>query len=134
VSNYERCRFVSTTVAKIEALSRYGSPKSGSGSSASLFDDVVVVLALGGVGLLVSLVRAVDGDLDGDFASLNLLAVHLSNSLLLLLLRGQGDETEATALAGLTASLELLDHETGNGAKSDLGRRRLVGREELLQL
>jgi hypothetical protein len=54
--------------------------------------------------------------------------------LLLQLLRGQRDEAEATALAGLAASLELLDHEAGDGAKGDLGGQGLVGFEQLLEL
>jgi len=94
----------------------------------------VVVLALGGVGLLVSLVRAVDGNLDSDLATLNLLPVHLRDSLLLLLLVGKSNEAEATTLAGLSASLELLDHEARDRAESNLGRRWLVGSEELLKL
>jgi hypothetical protein len=52
----------------------------------------------------------------------------------LQLLRSQGDEAEATTLARLTTSLELLDHETGNGTQGDLGRQRLVGGEKLLKL
>ncbi len=93
-----------------------------------------VGLDLLGVGLLVRLVRAVDGDLDGDLASLNLLAVHLRDGLLLQFLRSQGNETKTTALASLTTSLELLDHESGDGSEGDLGGGRLVGGEELLEL
>lgn len=89
---------------------------------------------LGGLDLLIGLVRAVDGDLDSNLAAVNVLSVHLSNSLLLQLLRSQRDEAEATALAGLATSLELLDHKAWNRAKSDLGRQRLVGSEKLLKL
>lgn len=94
-------------------------------------------LALGGsilVGLLVGLVGAVNGDLDSDFATLDLLAVHLGDGLLLKLLGGEGDKAEASTLAGLTTGLELLDHEAGNRAQGDLGGRGLVVVEELLEL
>ena len=89
------------------------------------------LLSLGGVILFAG---AVDGDLDSDLATLNLLAVHLLDGLLLLLLRAESDETETTALTALVASLELLDHETRNGTQGDLGGDRLVGVEELLEL
>lgn len=117
----------------MECLSR------GSDSSASLLGSAVggglgLGLALGFVGLLVGLVGAIDGDLDSDLAALNLLAVHLSNSLLLELLRGKGNEAEATALAGLTPGLKLLNHEAGDGAKSNLRGGRLVGSEKFLEL
>ena len=105
----------------------------GSSCLGSLLGAVLSLLSRS-VGLLIGLVGAINGDLDGDFTSLNLLAVHLSNGLLLQLLRGQGDESEATSLAGLTAGLELLDHEAGNGTQGDLGGRRLIGVEELLEL
>jgi hypothetical protein len=79
-------------------------------------------LALGGVHVVVVLLAGrVDRDLNGNLAALNLLAVHLGASLLLELLRAKGDESETTALAGLTTSLELLDHEAGDGAEGDLG-------------
>jgi hypothetical protein len=86
------------------------------------------------VGLLIGLVRAVDGDLDSDLTTLDLLSVHLLNSLLLKLLRGESNETEATSLASLATSLEFLDHEAGNGAEGDLGRGGLVVLEELKEL
>jgi hypothetical protein len=91
-------------------------------------------LGSGSVGILVGLVWAVDGDLDSDLTTLNLLAVHLSNSLQLLLLRGKSYETEPTTLAGLVAGLELLDHETRNWTKCDLGGGWLVSSEKLLEL
>ncbi len=94
----------------------------------------VGVLILGGLDIIIGLVRAVDGNLDSDLTALDLLAVHLSHGLLLQLLRGQGDEAESAALAGLAASLELLDHEAGDGAQGDLGRQGLVGVEQLLEL
>jgi hypothetical protein len=95
------------------------------------------LLALSGSGLLVVIILlagGVDGDLDGDLAALDLLTVHLGTSLLLKLLGAQGDETEATALARLAASLELLDHEAGNGAESDLGGARGVVLEDVEEL
>lgn len=98
----------------------------------------------GGGGLLLGLLSrvegvillagAVDGNLDSDLTTLNLLGVHLLDGLLLLLLGAEGDETEATALTALVASLELLDHETRNGTQGDLGGDGLVGVEELLEL
>lgn len=94
----------------------------------------VGLVLLRSVGLLISLVWAVDGDLHGNLASLDFLAVHLRNGLLLELLRGKGDEAEATALAGLATSLELLDHEAGDGAERNLGRRGLVVVEKFLEL
>lgn len=84
--------------------------------------------------MVVLLSGGVDGDLDSDLTALNLLAVHLVASLLLELLRAEGDEAEATALARLAASLELLDHETGNGAESDLGVDWGVVLEDLQEL
>jgi hypothetical protein len=79
-------------------------------------------LALGGsVRVFVLLAGAVDGNLDGNLATLDLLAVHVGASLLLKLLGFESDETKATALAGLVASLELADHEARDGAESDLG-------------
>ena len=86
------------------------------------------------IDFLIGLVWAVNGDLDSDLTTLNLLSVHLVDSLLLLLLRGEGDETEATSLTGLVAGLELLDHETRDWAKGDLGRRWLVSSKEFLEL
>lgn len=117
----------------MECLSR------GGNSSASLLGSAVggglgLSLALGLVGLLVGLVGAVDGDLDSDLAALDLLAVHLSNSLLLELLGGKGNEAEATALAGLTPGLKLLNHEARDGAKSNLRGGRLVSSEKFLEL
>ena len=115
----------------------------GGDSSASLLGSAVggggglslgLVLVLVLVGLLVGLVGAVDGDLDSDLAALDLLAVHLRDSLLLELLGGKGNEAEATALAGLTPGLKLLNHEAGDGAKSDLRGRRLVSGEKFLEL
>jgi len=97
-------------------------------------DWCVLTLSSWGVGFLVGLVWAVDGDLDSDLTTLDLLAVHLRDSLLLLLLGCESDEAEATTLAGLVASLELLDHEAGNWAKGDLGGSWLVGSEEFLEL
>ena len=113
-------------------LSSRGGVWGGSWSSSLL--GAVLTLSGRSVGLLVGLVGAVDGDLDSNFSSLDLLAIHLVDSLLLQLLRRQCDETETTTLAGLTTCLELLDHEAGDGPQGNLGRGRLVGAEELLEL
>lgn len=88
----------------------------------------------GSAGVLVLLARAVNGNLDGDLAALDLLAVHIGTGLLLHLLSGKSNKTEATALARLVASLELADHELGDRTKSDLGRGRLVLSEDLKKL
>ena len=88
----------------------------------------------GSAGVLVLLAGAVNGNLDGDLAALNLLAVHIGTGLLLHLLGGKSNKTEATALAGLVASLELADHELGDRTKSDLGRGGLVLSEDLEKL
>jgi hypothetical protein len=88
----------------------------------------------GGLHVVVLLSGRVNGDLDSDLTTLNLLAVHLRASLLLELLGAEGDETETTALAGLTTSLELLDHEAGDGTKSDLGLGGRVVLEDLEEL
>lgn len=93
------------------------------------------LLAFGGMLLVVVLLAGgVDGNLDGDLTALNLLAVHLSASLLLQFLGAESNKTEATALAGLATSLELLNHETGDGAEGDLGRGRGVVLEDLKEL
>lgn len=86
------------------------------------------------ISILIGLVWAIDGDLDGDLATLDLLSVHLRDSLLLQLLGGECNEAKSTTLAGLIASLELLDHEAGNRTKGDLGRGWLVGSEKFLEL
>ena len=77
---------------------------------------------------------AVNGNLDCDLTTLDLLAVHLVHCLLLLLLGSQGDEAEATSLTCFAASLELLDHEARDGTEGNLGRGRLVGSEEFFEL
>jgi hypothetical protein len=86
------------------------------------------------VDVVILLARRVDRDLNGDLTTLDLLAVHLLTSLLLELLGAECDETETTALAGLTASLQLLDHEAGNRAKGDLGLGGRVVLEDLKEL
>jgi hypothetical protein len=88
----------------------------------------------GRVGVLVLLARAVNSDLDGDLATLDLLAVHIGTGLLLHLLSGKSNKTEAAALARLVAGLELTDHEFGDGTESDLGGGRLVLSEDLEEL
>jgi len=94
----------------------------------------LLVLVGGGVDIVILLSGAVNGDLDGNGTTINLLAVHLANSLGLELLVGKADKTEAAGLAALVASLELLDHEAGNGAQGNLGTDGLVGGEDLLEL
>lgn len=88
----------------------------------------------GSAGVLVLLARAVNSNLDSDLAAFNLLAVHIGTGLLLHLLSGKSNKTEAAALARLVASLELADHELGNGTKSNLGGGRLVLSENLEKL
>lgn len=89
----------------------------------------------GGLGRgVVLLAGRVNRDLNGDLTALDLLAVHLVAGLLLKLLGAEGHEAEATALAGLTASLELLDHEAGDGAEGDLGLGGGVILEDLEEL
>lgn len=100
---------------------------------------VLLTLSSGAISLLsvrsiVFLAGAVDRDLDGNLTAFNLLAIHLLDSLVLLLLRVQGDETKATAFTGLVTGLELLDHEARNGTQGDLGRDGLVGGKDLLEL
>ena len=91
--------------------------------------------AIGGrVGVLVLLARAVNSNLDSDLAALDLLAVHIGTGLLLHLLGGEGNKTEATALARLVAGLELTDHKLGDRTESDLGGGRLVLSEDLEEL
>jgi hypothetical protein len=122
------------------SLSRLGGSGSGSSLGASsrggLSSRGSLLLTVGSITLvlLIGLVRAVNGNLDGNLTALNLLSVHLSNSLLLELLGSQSDETETTTLAGLTTSLKLLDHESGNRSKSDLGGRGLISLEKLNKL
>jgi len=97
------------------------------GSDLLSLDGRVFRLVSGWSGLLVGFVRTVNGDLDSDLTILDLLSVHLQDGLLLLLLICKSDKAEATSLAGLVTSLELLDHEAWDWAKGDLGRDRLVG-------
>lgn len=77
---------------------------------------------------------AVDGNLDRDLATFDLLAIHLLDSLLLQLLRGESDETEASSLARFVACGELFDHETWDGAESNLSGTWLVGSKEVFEL
>lgn len=93
-----------------------------------------LLVLVGSIVHVVLLSGAVNGDLDGDGATINFLAVHLADSLGLELLSSQADETEATGLAALVTGLELLDHETRDGAQSDLGRDGVVISKDLLQL
>lgn len=107
---------------------------SSSGSLSGAVGTLGGSLGSWSIGIIVGLVWAVDGDLDGDLTTLDLLSVHLSNGLLLHLLRGKSNETESTSLAGFVAGLELLDHEAGDGAKGDLGGGWLISSEEFLEL
>lgn len=87
-----------------------------------------------GVRDLVLLAWAINRDLNGDLATLDFLAVHVGTCLLLQLLARERDEAEATALARLVASLQLANHELGNGTESDLGGGGRVVGEDLEQL
>lgn len=75
-----------------------------------------------------------DGNLDSDFPAVDLLSVHLLNSLLLHFLGGQGNKAEATSLAGLATSLKLANHVAGDRAEGNFGRFGLVGSKEFLEL
>lgn len=99
-------------------------------------DDAILGKRSGAGSLRVDvlLTGAIDGYLDRNHTAFHLLVVHLAHSLLLQLLRSKRHKTEATALAGLVASLELLHHVASDGAKSDLGSGGVVGREELFEL
>ena len=96
--------------------------------------------SLGAVGTILGvlgtilLAGAIDGNLDCDFSALDLLAVHLGDSLLLQLLRLQGDEPKASALSWLVSGLELLDHESWDRSEGDLSGDRLVFVEKFLEL
>jgi hypothetical protein len=112
--------------------SRYLS-SGGSGRLGSLLSGVGSI-TLSSIDVIVLLSGRVDRDLNGNLTALNLFAVHLVTSLLLELLRAEGNETKTAALAGLTTSLQLLDHEAGDGAESDLGLGRRVVLEDLKEL
>lgn len=109
---------------------RLGGLLSGVGGSSAGVGGVTLT----SLGVVVLLAGRVDRDLNGDLTALNLLAVHLVTSLLLELLGAESDETETAALAGLTASLQLLDHEAGNRAEGDLGLSGRVVLEDLKEL
>lgn len=114
----------------------------GSGSSRSLGGllsgisggSISGSLALNTVDVVILLSGGVDRDLNSDLTALDLLAVHLVACLLLELLGTQSDETKTAALARLTTSLELLDHEAGNRAKRDLSLGGGVVLEDLKEL
>ena len=96
-------------------------------------------ISLGGtldwsVRVLVLLAWAIDRDLNGDLATLDLLAVHVVASLLLQLLTSERDETEAATLAWLVACLEFADHELGDRSKGNLGGGWGVVGEDLEEL
>ena len=87
-----------------------------------------------GIWVLILLAWTVNRDLNGDLATLDLLAVHVVACLLLQLFTSECNEAEATALAWLVAGLELANHELGDWAESNLcGSWRVVG-EDLEQL
>lgn len=87
---------------------------------------VLTVLPMLNVLGAILLAWAINGYLDCNFSSLNLLAIHLRDGLLLQLLRLQGNEAKASALSGLVSGLELLDHESWDWSEGDLGRDGLV--------
>lgn len=95
---------------------------------------VGLLVLVGGSIDIVLLSGAVNGDLDRNGATVNVLAVHLADGLGLELLGSQVDESEATGLAALVASLQLLDHETGDGTEGNLGRNGRVVGEDFLEL
>lgn len=113
--------------------------RSGSGG---LLDWVggrrAVLLASFGISLSVEcvllLTGAVNGNLDGEFASINLLSIHFRNGLLLKLLGRHSNKSKATSLAGLVASLELFDHEAWDGTESEFSGGRRVVLEDLEKL
>lgn len=116
------------------SLSGLGGSSSSSRGGVLLSRSVgLLVLISGGVDVVL-LAGAVDGDLDSNGATVNILAVHLADGLGLEFLRGEVDESETTGLAALVAGLELLDHEAGNGTKSDLGGDGGVVGKDLLEL
>lgn len=100
-------------------------------SSGSDFFRLAILLGFLGAFLLS---WTIDGHLDGDFATLNIFAVHLRHGFLLLFLRCKRYKSETTTLSRLVACLELLDHEAGNGSKGDFGRGWFICREEFLEL
>jgi hypothetical protein len=106
--------------------------------SGSLSDCAVGILSSSfsgwGVGIIIGLVWAVNGDLDSDLTTFNLLAIHLVDGLLLLFLGSKSNESESTTFARFVASLKLLDHETWDWSKGDLGGGWLISSEEFLEL
>jgi len=84
--------------------------------------------------MIILFSRGVDRDLNSDLTSLNLLAIHLFTCLLLKLLGAKRDEAKTTALARLVTSLELLDHEAGDGTESNFGGGGRVVLEDLEEL
>src|SRR5271168_3921176 len=104
-------------------------------SSNLLRSTVCAILSVRKSGFdVVFLARAVDGHLDCDLATLDLLAVHLVDCFLLQFLRTKSDEAEATALARFVASLQFLNHEARDWTESNFRRGWLVGLEEFLEL
>lgn len=105
------------------------------GALSSRWLTVNVWLALErSVWILVLLSWAINRDLNGDLASLDLFAVHVVARLLLELSASERHEAEPTSLAWLVAGLQLADHEFWNRAQGDLGGGWLVVGEDLEQL
>lgn len=105
-------------------------------SSGNLFCGAISGTGSGILGVLdrVFLARAVDGDFDRNLSAIDLLAVHVSDRLLLEFLRLKGDKAETSTLAWLVSGLEFLHHESWNWSKGDLSGNRLVVDEKFLQL
>lgn len=102
-----------------------------SGWEAVFLAHLRICLSLEG---LFFLAGAVDGYLDCELAALDLLAVHLGDSLLLQVLARERHEGETATLAGLVTGLELLDHEARDRAEGELGGSWLIGTEQLQKL
>ena len=108
--------------------------------SSCLGSDNLLGVRLGTVCAVLSILGtiflawAINGDLDCDLSTLDLLAVHLGNSFLLQLLRFERNEAEASSLSWLVPGLELLDHESWDWSESNLCGDWLVVIEEFLEL
>lgn len=113
----------------------WGAPSIGAvGSSSSLPGLQIMISTLCIEPTAICLRSPVNRDLNSNLATLDLLAVHVRAGLLLHLLTTESHEAEATALAGLVASLELANHELGDRAEGDLGGGGGVVGEKLKEL
>lgn len=86
------------------------------------------------VRVLILFAWAINRDLNGDLATLDLFAVHVSAGLLLHLFTSEGNEAEAATLAWFVAGLKLADHELLDWAERDLGGGRGVVSEDFEKL